>query len=344
MSPFPPPSPPQMTLELLKQQNATTSNAILETFASNPSFRQLAEYEGTLTVNRDREDEDKLQVGIDYAKSKGVLDPHYIPEPYVQIDVLGKTPQDVAQLMLDRVNENSDSNSSSSSSGGSVIVLCGLSGTGKGTTVEVLKHKLIAQQKVPVSWSNGNVFRSVTLLATTWCEQQCHDHQFDKDKALTAANLQSFMKMLSFGKFNNNQWDIQITGLGYDKVLVSDIQNTLLKSPQVSKHIPTVAQMTQGEVVMFAADAVQQMSAEEGVVVLLEGREQTVNYVRTPLRFTLMLSDESLIGKRRAAQRLMAAALDDIVSSSNDTPPKEEDKVVREALESALVQMVKDIE
>lgn len=50
----------------------------------------------------------------------------------------------------------------------------------------------------------------------------------------------------------------------------------------------------------------------DGIVVLLEGREQTVNYVRTPLRFILTLSDGSLIGKRRAAQRIMAAALDDV--------------------------------
>lgn len=51
---------------------------------------------------------------------------------------------------------------------------------------------------------------------------------------------------------------------------------------------------------------------EDGVFVLLEGREQTVNYVRTPLRFTLTMSDMSLIGKRRAAQRLAAAALADV--------------------------------
>lgn len=58
----------------------------------------------------------------------------------------------------------------------------------------------------------------------------------------------------------------------------------------------------------FAAGAIQQLEAA-GEVVLLEGREQTVDYVRTPHRFILTLSDESLIGKRRAAQRVGAAAL-----------------------------------
>lgn len=49
-----------------------------------------------------------------------------------------------------------------------VLVLVGLSGTGKGTTVDILKKKL----PNTTSWSNGNVFRSLTLLAATFCTQQ----------------------------------------------------------------------------------------------------------------------------------------------------------------------------
>ena len=74
---------------------------------------------------------------------------------------------------------------------------------------------------------------------------------------------------------------------------------------------------TQGEVILFAADAVETMG-KDGIFVLLEGREQTVNYVRTPHRFTLVLSDESLIGKRRAAQRIMAEALSSIGDTATD--------------------------
>ena len=102
-------------------------------------------------------------------------------------------------------------------------------------------------------------------------------------------------------------------------MLISEVKNTELKSPKVSKNIPTVAELTQGEVILFAADAVETMG-KDGIFVLLEGREQTVNYVRTPHRFTLVLSDESLIGKRRAAQRIMAEAL----SSVGDTATDEE--------------------
>ena len=61
------------------------------------------------------------------------------------------------------------------------------------------------------------------------------------------------MDMLSFGKFNG-KFDTKIFGLGLD-LLVSEVQNTVLKEPKVSKNIPTVAEVTQGEVINFAAKA-----------------------------------------------------------------------------------------
>ena len=109
---------------LLSQQNAATSNAIIDFYSDSSEFAKLSKVEGDSILQRDREDGEKLQVGIDYAKSKGVIDPNYVPEPYVQIDVLGKTPDQVCEEILDTVQkQKSDS--------GSVIVLCGLSGTGK---------------------------------------------------------------------------------------------------------------------------------------------------------------------------------------------------------------------
>lgn len=70
----------------------------------------------------------------------------------------------------------------------------------------------------------------MTLLAATWCEQQEIDG-FDGEKALTKENLESFMKMLSFGKFNG-KFDTKIEGLGLN-MLVSEVQNTELKVPKV---------------------------------------------------------------------------------------------------------------
>lgn len=315
-----------ISYETLQKQNAETSNAIIDQWKDSAAFLALAKKEGDLTIQRDDEDAVKLEKGIDFAKSKGVIDPDYVPEPYVTLDVLGKTPASVADEIIGTIKNGN----STEDNAGSVIVLCGLSGTGKGTTVSELLQKLEEDEgKKVVTWSNGNIFRSVTLLAVTWCEQQPDLDGFDKDKALTKENLQSFVNMLSFGKFNG-KYDTRINGLGLD-MLVSEVQNTELKSPKVSKNIPTVAEMTQGEVILFAADAVETMG-KDGLFVLLEGREQTVNYVRTPYRFTLVLSDESLIGKRRAAQRVMAAALSKLSESATE-------EEVGKALEECVKEM-----
>jgi cytidylate kinase len=309
----------------------------------------------TFRLNRRPSDGEKLQKGIDFAKSKGVIDPDFQPEPYVDIDVLGKTPEKVAETILDHVEGNTAHSSlrgSSSSSTnktsystaanpqkqqkqGSVIVLVGLSGTGKGTTVTKLYQQLEQKQQV-VTWSNGNIFRSVTLLAATWCEQQ----NKTMDEALGKENLKSFISMLSFGKYDG-KYDTRIHGLGLD-VLVSQVQNTELKSPKVSKNIPTVAEFTQGEVILFAANAVDTMG-QNGIHVILEGREQTVNYVRTKHRFNLVLSDASLIGKRRAAQRLMAATLH-ILGGADTSTATATDEAVGKALDKALASMVAEID
>jgi hypothetical protein len=67
--------------------------------------------------------------------------------------------------------------------------------------VATLQEKLTKEDgKEVVCWSNGNVFRSVTLLAVTWCEMQDDCDTFDPVRALTKENLASFMGMLEFGK------------------------------------------------------------------------------------------------------------------------------------------------
>merc|ERR1719487_3227527 len=105
----------------------------------------------------------------------------------------------------------------------------------------------------------------------------------------------------------NGKFDIHICGYGYD-ALVSDLANTVLKESRIGKNIPTVAKITQGEVIKFAGGAAATMRAQ-GMNVLMEGRAQTLNYVRTPHRFELMLSEPKIIGMRRAAQRMIRPAL-----------------------------------
>lgn len=336
---------------LLQQQNAETSTSLIRYYDNNPAFLKLSKHEGELIQQRDREDDEKLQKGIEYAISKGVIDANFVPEPYTEIDVLGRTPDQVADVILQQVQEtNNRTNAAAaaaatSSDAGSVIVLVGLSGTGKGTTVAKLHEKLVAQGKKVVTWSNGNIFRSVTLLAATWCQQQedIPNGHFDAARALTKENVASFMNMLTFDKFKG-AFDTRIHGFGMD-YLVSQVQNTELKAPMVSKNIPTVAECTQGEVILFAARAIETMiSHDSQLVVLLEGREQTVNYVRSPHRFNLVLSDGTLIGKRRAAQRIMADALRNLsahTAGGTNTHAVNE-TMVAQALDEALHRMMAD--
>merc|ERR1719330_747500 len=112
--------------------------------------------------------------------------------------------------------------------------------------------------------------------------------------------------MLEFGNFGG-KFDIRVNGLGLD-ARVSEVANTLLKDPKVAKNIPAIAKETQGEVVKFAGDAVQKMG-EAGTVVLLEGRQQTLDFIPSEYRFCLTMADPTVIGARRAAQRIAADAL-----------------------------------
>ena len=280
----------QLFKEVLDLQNSETTNRIIELMDGDEKFDFLSNFEGEQITSRDQEDDSKLDTGIKISIEKGVLPPLHNSMSYNTIDVLGKTPKDVVDIILSDVGEAAET--------GSLIVICGLSGTGKGTTTALLKETL----PNCVTWSNGNIFRSITLLAAEFCEQ--NGCEFDKAKALTDDNIRSFMKMLRFEKLESG-WDVVIDGLGI-KTSVGAIQNTDLKAPRVAKNIPTVARVTQGEVITFASDAIEMMQ-RDGKNILLEGREQTVNYIYTPFRYTLILSDPALVGKRRAAQRLAAA-------------------------------------
>jgi len=93
--------------------------------------------------------------------------------------------------------------------------------------------------------------------------------------------------------------------------------------------------VTQGPVVLFASACTKKMG-EDGLTVLLEGREATVNYVESPYRFELTMSDPAVLGQRRAAQRLAGEALKTI-------PATAEAAAVGEALNATLKEIVKSV-
>ena len=144
------------------------------------------------------EDDTKLAAGIKIGVDRGSIPADPGNAPYVVIDVLGKTPQDVVDVIMNHIGESANA--------GALIVLCGLSGTGKGTTAALLSTIL----PNCITWSNGNIFRSITLLAVTWCEQQGMT-EFDASRALTDDNIRSFMEMLSFEKIDS-KWEVVING------------------------------------------------------------------------------------------------------------------------------------
>merc|ERR1712048_1139669 len=97
-------------------------------------------------------------------------------EPTKQVSVTGKSADAVADEIIAALGD--------APSKGCIMTLQGLSGTGKGTTVAKLKEKLPNAQ----TWSNGNIFRSLTLLAVTWSEKEgC-----DLKDCLTPEKLKEF--------------------------------------------------------------------------------------------------------------------------------------------------------
>lgn len=324
---------PTCSWSQLARQDATTSASLIAYFEgaaaeTREAFSALASTQAASISARDAEDDTELAAGIALAVQNGVLKPLETPPVYTNIDVLGKTPDQVCDEIVAHLSA-----ARGTAAGGCVVCICGLSGTGKGTTVAKLGEKI----GPTAGWSNGNIFRSLTLLASTWCEQE--GVPFDA-AVLSPQNVSNWMQMIKFGRWEaeGKGWDTRIVGLGLD-CFVSDIANTELKGPRTKGRIPTVAGVTQGEVVKFASDAVNQMAAGvDGAVVLLEGRQQTLDYIETPHRFCLTMSDPLLIGKRRAAQLVGAKAL--AACDDNGGEAGVSDAAVEDALLSALADVV----
>lgn len=307
--------PVRVRAAALRNNDDIASTAVIAAFTTSPSFLAFADAETRDILQRDAEDDEKLAQGIMLAIARQVLPALPEPPKVMRIDVKGRSALEVASLIAAEIGTGPRGNA------GAVVVLQGLSGTGKGTTVTKLTELLPNAS----TWSNGNVFRALTLLAAT--DAKCKESgKLLADAQLSSAKIGELMSMIKFGKYNG-KFDIKVDGHGIN-ALVSEISNTLLKEPFVGKNIPTVAKFSQGEVVKFASAACESMCAA-GANVLLEGRAQTLQYVPTPHRFELMLSDTSIIGKRRAAQRMIAA-------TAAQTAALKDDDDARDLLQASL--------
>ena len=295
-----PPSPTTsseiLTMDVLRRQDDVTSTLTFKMLKDDPAFNALSAREGRDLIARDQEDELKLAKGIQISVAKGVLSAHPDVSKTQQINVLGKTADQVANELLTRLPADGAA---------AVLILTGLSGTGKGTTVAKMQARLAKC----ICWSNGNVFRSVTHLVN----EALGAGKELTPEFLTPALFAAIFSRLSFKQFGS-EFDVVID----DTVRVSTIANTLLKTSLVSTRVPTIAEQTQGEVVVFAAKAIAVLR-EAGHNVILEGRAQTLNHIATPYRFELVIPDVSVLGSRRAAQRVMAAALEKLKAQPSPT-------------------------
>ena len=122
-APAPPPPPPKLTYSILTKQDAHTSGVIIRLLSDNDTFTAFSEFEAEDIIARDDEDGVKLQAGVQISIDKGVLPPMDSPPQYLLIDVIGKSPDDICDIIMDDMG--------AAATEGGVLVLCGLSGTGE---------------------------------------------------------------------------------------------------------------------------------------------------------------------------------------------------------------------
>ena len=120
--PPPPPPPPKLTYEVLQCQDASTSSTIIRLLGKDATFAAFSESEAEDIIARDEEDGVKLQAGVQISIDKGVLSAMEVPPKYMEIDVIGKSPQEVCDIIIEDMG--------AAATEGGVLVLCGLSGTG----------------------------------------------------------------------------------------------------------------------------------------------------------------------------------------------------------------------
>ena len=170
-----------LTMMLLEAADDNTSNAVIAAYSKSAAFRALSQAEMESIVARDQEDDEKLAEGIALAIAKQAVPPKnkLKLEKLNTIDVLGKSADEVAAEIVAALGDAPDK--------GCVLILQGLSGTGKGTTVAKLQSLLPRAS----CWSNGNIFRALTLLAVTYCE--AHGIPFSAD-ALSPGLLSELVK------------------------------------------------------------------------------------------------------------------------------------------------------
>jgi len=282
------------TIQVLARQDDFTTQSVIRDLQWTPTFENLAKNETMKLIKKDKEDAKVLRQNVELAIEKGTL--QYVPgQPYVNVSVRAKLAEQVADEIIEDINRTKPKNA------GCVVTLVGL--PDKEFVISKLKEKF----PHTYSLSIDNCFRALTLLAVQYCKLQRLEN-FDA-KVLTAENLEIWMTMLRLVKIGGN-WDIRISRMV--NALVSECWDTRLRTMEINNNLTAVARAAYGEVVHFAANTCKEM-VDEGTVVLMEGREQTLDYISSNYRYCLIMEPIERLGLQRAA-KLVAG---DVITSLN---------------------------
>ena len=282
--------------ELLLAENDLSTNSVIEYFKAtgDSHFKKLSQLEQNALEERDKKDAEFLANGVQKAIDEGLLGKLEEKPLYKNICVLSNNAKECAEVIVSELPKE-----------GCIVVLVGGSGTGKQTTVNAIMRLLPSA----LAWSNGDCFRSLTMLARLHSEQK----KEPIPDCLTSGNLDTWASMLEV----TSEGDILIRGLGMDEK-VSEIKNTLLKAPDLEQILPKVASLSQATVLGFARRAVETLR-KAGQTVLLEGREETLDHIPSQHRFRLTIpKGTKILGERRLAQRVLARTVQMLKSKDDE--------------------------
>ena len=260
------------------------TNTIVSLLGDSKVFAELSKTELELLRQRDLEDEYKLKEGISVAESKGLLSRAGKEPEWIRISVDGKMPGEIYDEIASQVGFEKP---------GTVLLICGNSGVGKGTLVE----ELISRTPGAGRWSNGDIFRVFTYFVLAAGDGQSVDPD--------TVGRTDFDEISSRIIIEEDS-DIIVRLPGGDTSLDS-IKNGILKETPINRALPSVARYTQGEVIAIVN---RYLKLNKSSHLILEGRKETLNYIDADYRVELVLDDKSILGKRRAAQKI-ASLLDE---------------------------------
>lgn len=271
-------------LERPNFQTVEGTQHIITSLSELPLFSKLSQLELRALLLRDQKDRQTLEAGVEYSITQRHLESLAAIPSYTPIIVDGKSVGTIAEEIVGKIEQDGGLN-------GNPLIISGLSGVGKGATVNKLRE-IIPESVV---WSNGTIFR---LLAWHYLQK------YPSVKLEEMGDISSVLLGSTEIHINSRQIDILLQDGNGNRVPLSAIQKDL-RSTAVEAFVPEIAGVTQGPVINFTNRNITNL-ATDGFHPIIEGRVPSTHYVGTnnAHRFELVMQDETVLGERRAAQKV----------------------------------------